>query len=245
MITRSKIPEWLVTRPIAHRGLHSGHEIPENSLAAFEQAVINNHPIELDVQILKDGELAVFHDRDLKRVCGSDKLLKFETSSSVKEFKLYNTSERIPLFSEVLRLIAGRVPILIEVKNFNWPGKPEENLLKLLRNYVGEYAVQSFNPFTPMWFRKFAPDIITGQLATGVDYHDVESYRLFAMKYLLVIGIGRPDFIGYDIECIPNFPSRAVRKLGYPVLTWTVRNDAQMQRAQEHCDNLIFENITP
>ncbi len=244
MISRRKIPDWLVSRPIAHRGLHNGKLTPENSMNAFEAAALAGHPIELDVHLLSDGGIAVYHDRSLERICGADKLIKHETSGSIKNYRLYDTDQKIPLFTEALELIAGRVPILIEIKNFNWPGKPEENIVKILRGYKGDYAIQSFNPFTPRWFQKNAPDIIRGQLATGIDYHDVEWYRVQAMKYLLVIGISLPDFIGYDIDSIPNFPTRIARKLGYPLLTWTVRNAEQRRRAGEHCDNFIFENIS-
>ncbi len=244
MIFRRNIPEWLTSRPIAHRGLHQGKEIPENSIASFELAIEKGHPIELDIHILKDNSIAVFHDRDLLRLCGKDLLLKHQTAVSIKEYFLCDTNQKIPLLSEVLNLVSGKVPLLIEIKNFNWPGRMEEQVLKVLRDYKGEFAVQSFNPFTPRWFRKNAPEIFTGQLATGVDYHEVEWWRHMATKYLLVTLVSRPDFIGYDIESIPNLPTRIVKKLGIPLLAWTVRNEEQRSRAALHCNNIIFENHT-
>ncbi|NUN09254.1 MAG: glycerophosphodiester phosphodiesterase [Ignavibacteriaceae bacterium] len=245
MIFKNKSPEWLTRRPIAHRGLHNGEGIPENSLAAFQKAIENDYPIELDVQLLRDGTPVVFHDKNLSRLCGKDGLIRAQDSLSVKDYSLCDTSEKIPLLGEVLELVGGKVPILVELKNFSWPGEAEKRTAAMLNGYRGEFAVQSFNPFSVRWFRINEPSFCIGQLATAIDYHDVDKLRLFALRYLIVTLLSIPDFIGYDINCIPNLPTRIVKSLGVPLLAWTVRSREQYERGKRFCDNIIFEGLYP
>lgn len=214
-------------------------------MLSFEKAVKQGLPIELDIQNLSDGSLAVFHDRSLLRLCGEDSLIKNKDRKTIKNLSLLGTSERIPLLSEVLEIVNGKVPLLIEIKNFGWPGETEKQTAAILKPYKGEFAVQSFNPFSIRWFRLNAPDFCRGQLATAIDYHDVDYLRLLALRYLAVSFISMPDFIGYDIDCIPNFPAKIVKRLGLPLLAWTVSRPDQLEKARLYCDNIIFENINP
>src|SRR5262249_33362041 len=122
-----RLPSWLLTEPIAHRGYHSNDSaIPENSLAAFRNAMDNNFPIEFDIKILADGKAAVFHDSSLKRMCGIDRPISGVSSTELKNFNLLHSKEKIPLLSEVLQMINGKVPLLIETKNFGRVGAFEK-----------------------------------------------------------------------------------------------------------------------
>ena len=157
---------FLESNLIAHRGFFdNANGIPENSMIAFERAIENSYIIELDVHLLKDGKIVVFHDDNLGRMTGVDKKIKDCTYEDIKNLRLLKTNEKIPLFEDVLRLVDGRVAILIELKYDVKVGLLEQKILPMLHKYTGKYAVQSFNPMTIMWFRKNAPQIIRGQLA--------------------------------------------------------------------------------
>ena len=153
--------EWLDKYPIAHRGYHN-KENPENTLAAFQLALDNNYAIELDIQFTKDYQIVVFHDDNLKRLCGIDKKVCEFTYDELKEFKINNTEHTIPLFIDVLNLVDGKTPIVVEMKSTKYgndilPGKAYE----LLREYNGDYAVQSFDPFLVKWYKDFQPHVYT------------------------------------------------------------------------------------
>ena len=150
----------------AHRGLHKKDKtVPENSLAAFERASSYGYGIELDVQLSKDGQVVVFHDDTLNRVCGVDSRVDEKTYDELSKISLCGTTQTIPLFSEVLKTVRGRGPLIVELKN----GKRNEELCEktyaLLEKYSGEYCIESFNPFIVRWFKKNAPEVIRGQLA--------------------------------------------------------------------------------
>lgn len=226
--------EWITTRPIAHRGLHRGTAVPENSLAAFEAAIAAHHPIELDVQLLADGHLVVFHDRDLKRLTGQKGRIADQSLGTLQQFRLYDTDQVIPSLAEALACIDGRVPLLIELKNEKKVGSPEQALLKTLAGYRGEFAVQSFNPRSLQWFRHQAPDIVRGQLATKP--------QQFLRSTLLLTWASAPQFISYNVKALPTLPTTLARQyFNLPLLAWTVRSRADCDRACQHADNYIFD----
>lgn len=239
--------DWVVSRPIAHRGLHNSFSIPENSIKAFEAAIEKNYPIELDIHLLADGELAVFHDKNLKRMTGISGLISEQSSLTIKKFKLLETDQFIPLIDEAFELINGKVPILIEIKNDGAVGELEQNLFNKLSSYSGEYAVQSFNPFVMSWFKKNASHIIRGQLSTDFKYENLEFYKKFLLRYLLMNWASSPHFVGYDIRCLPSFfPVTIMRKVfGVPFVAWTIRTEEEKIKALKYADNIIFENIHP
>ena len=132
---------------IAHRGFFDNKKgIPENSMLAFQRAIDNDYTIELDVHILKDGKVIVFHDDNLKRMTGEDKLIKDCDYEEIEKLRLLGTNQKIPLFEEVLSLVDGKVALLIELKYDVKVGRLEKELIKILKNYKGKYAVQSFSP---------------------------------------------------------------------------------------------------
>lgn len=137
---------------IAHRGLHS-ELVPENSLTAFRLAVEKCLSIELDVRLTKDCRIVVFHDNDLMRMCGIEGKVFDYTYEQLSAFKLKNSDEKIPLLSEVLKTVDGKVPLLIELKGGAPFGELESRVDHMMKKYKGEFAVQSFNPFSVMWFR--------------------------------------------------------------------------------------------
>lgn len=234
---------WLVEYPIAHRGLHTD-EMPENSLGAFQNAIDNGYPIELDVHLTCDGTVVVFHDDSLARVTNKDGYVKNLTKDTLKDYSLFGTKYTIPTFKEVLDLVDGQVPILIEVKNTGKVGELESALLKILKDYTGEYAIQSFNPYVLEWFKKNAPQIARGQLAGYFKGEKLSFIKKFALKRMLLNKkISCPDFISYDARNVPN---RFVNKYkNLPLLVWCVRSQDEYLKKVKYCDNIIFENFEP
>ena len=228
---------------IAHRGAHNiNKNIPENSVKAFKEAIKNNYIIELDVHMLKDNNVVVFHDDNLKRMTGVNKKIKDVTYEEVKKLKLQNTDNYIPLFKDVLNLIDGKVPIIIELKYDVKCGKLEKEVIEILKNYNGKYVVKSFNPFTVYWFKKNYPDIIRGQLSCNFKSEKINFIKKFFCKHMLFNFITKPDFISYGVKSLPNKKVEKYRK-NILVLGWTIRNKEDLAKAKKYCDNYICENF--
>ncbi len=235
---------WFSDRPIAHRGAHRGTEIPENSLAAFEEAIRLNHPIELDIYKLVDQNIAVFHDETLKRVTGVEGKIFDRSASDLPQLKLFGTDQTIPLIDQVFDLVQGKVPILIEIKEQAIAGQIEPLLWQKLSKYTGEYAIQSFNPNTLAWFRKNAPTVIRGQLSGNFNGETLEWYKKVILENLLLNGLSQPHFISYDLKALPNLPTAIARTLfKLPLIAWTIRTQADREKAAQVADNIIFDEI--
>jgi glycerophosphoryl diester phosphodiesterase len=232
-------------RNIAHRGLHSEDgSVPENSLAAFRLAVENGYGMELDVQLSKDGRVVVFHDDTLDRVCGVHARVDELDWSELEKLSLRGTVERIPLFSEVLELVAGREPIIVELKT----GKRNKELcrktLDMLEAYDGETCVESFNPFIVAWFGRHARKMLRGQLSQPPeDYrkgHGMNAATSFILGCTLFNFLARPGFIAYKIGPRP-LPVRFAEKLGAMKVGWTSRDPS----SENGRDVVIFEFYRP
>lgn len=233
---------WLCTTPIAHRGLHNSN-MPENSLAAFENAASNGFPIELDIQLIDDGTVVVFHDYHLKRMTLSDGYTSNLTKDKLLDLHLLSSDYTIPTFEKVLEVINGKVPLLIEVKNEGKVGTLEQKAIDMLASYNGEFAVQSFNPYSMEYFKKNASGIIRGQLASVMTKKDLAgAIKRYMFNSLKVTKISSPDFISYNADCLPN---KKVARLALPTLAWTIRSNAEMERVAPLSDNIIFENFIP
>lgn len=226
----------LIAKPFAHRGLH-GAGIVENSRAAFEAAIRIGHGIELDVQASADGQAIVFHDYKLERLTGRDGLVVAHKASELARLRLLGTEETIPTLGEILTLIAGRAPLLIEVKT------PERDVAGLSRSvaaalsfYAGPVGVMSFNPEVGRWFARNAPARLRGLVVT-------ESGRRWRGLYErpLALRRSRADFLAYDLRDLPSRFATAQRLNGLPVLTWTCRTMADRARAAEHASQIIYE----
>ena len=240
------IPSWISHTPVAHRGLHDlAQGRPENSRAAFAAAIDAGYAIECDVRLSRDGQVMVFHDADLKRLCGRDGLLKDHDAATLAEFTLLGTRETVPTLLDLLTMTAGRVPLLIEVKNYNDApvGPLEEAVQSLLDRYQGPFAVQSFNPNTVAWFADHAPHYIRGQIACPIaDMGKTLSPLGKAwLWWRLRQGHGAPDFVAYDVNHLPSPLTQRARAANRPVLTWTVKTQDALARARQHADNIIFE----
>ncbi len=238
---------WLVELPIAHRGLHDKNT-PENSLAAFSKAIEKGYAIELDVQLISDGTPAIFHDDSLSRMTGNDGYVKFLNKNDLKVLRLKGTKEHIPTLEEVLKFVDGRTPILIEIKNGSTRvGKLEQKVIDLLKNYKGEYAVQSFNPLSLGYFKNHAPQILRGQLSgsyKGEDFSGVSPLKKFILKRMMLNQtISEPNFINYEAKTLPNRYVKKYKEI--PLLAWVVTSKEEYMKVVKYCDNIIFEDFTP
>jgi glycerophosphoryl diester phosphodiesterase len=239
--------DWLLIRPIAHRGFYDNTPAyPENSLAAFERAVKSGYPIDLDVRLLKDSEVVVFHDRSLERMTKNKKMIKDCDSDQIQQIRLLESQQTIPLFSDVLDLVAGQVPLIIEVKNEDYRVGPlEKALWQRLSSYKGNYAIVSFNPLALKWFRKNAPQVIRGQLSSDFYGVDFPLFAKFLLRNLFLNFVSRPDLVLYDIRCLPYWAATRIKKKGLPLLGWTATNQEDHIKAMKFCDNVIFEGYQP
>jgi glycerophosphoryl diester phosphodiesterase len=229
-VVSCRIPYRLLSVPIAHRGLHCGPDAPENSLPAFERAVELGLPIELDVQLLCDGTVAVFHDSTLERMTGKPGLVTDVTAPDLEKLCLLGTTFNIPTLKQTLDLVCGQVPMLIELKTNRAPGPLEQAVCAELAGYAGEFAIQSFNQPTIAWFQQHQPTVCRGQLSGGK--HGLPGFEESV-----------PDFIGYQFSALPNADVSAKRTAGTPVLAWTISSSLEAQHASRHADNIIFEGF--
>lgn len=233
----------------AHRGLHQGRRIPENSLKAFHLALEKGYGIELDVRLTKDGVPVVFHDDNLKRMCGIDKDVIELSYEEIKALRLYDTDERIPHLQEVLDLVDGKVPLIVELKIFD----DEKNQCKIiapcLDRYKGVYCIESFNPRVLIWYKKHRPHVIRGQLATKNVYDNPnlkERLINLLLRNLMLNFLTEPDFIAYNYK-YSHFFSFTLCRLVYRPLTiaYTITSQKQLDRYRKRFQLFIFENFTP
>ena len=232
---------WFCKYKLAHRGLHN-ETYPENSIGAFENAMNHGFAIELDVRLLKDNTVVVFHDDNLYRMCGENIELKDLTLAELEKYKLYKTNYTIPTLQEVLDLINGKTPIMIELKPLRAKERLHEKVYNIIQNYSGDLAVKSFNPYTILWFKKHAPNVLRGMLSSFFDGNYLPWIYKVVLKNLYFFGLIKPDFISYNID---NLPNKYVSSKKVPVLAWTIRSKEQEEKALEIADNVIFENYIP
>ncbi|NMB98182.1 MAG: glycerophosphodiester phosphodiesterase [Clostridiaceae bacterium] len=231
----------------AHRGLHDLNAgIPENTIPAFEKAVEMKFGIELDVHISKDEQVIVFHDDTLKRACGVDKEVSSMTYDMLKTYNLFNTDTQIPLFKEVLDLVSGKVPIIIELKSCCNIEKLCTAVSNILDNYNGLYCIESFDPRIVKWFRINRSEVSRGQLSTSLYKSNLSLPVAFAITNLLTNVITRPHFIAYDFNSRQNLSFLICRKLFKAnTVAWTIRNRNDLDKAKNLFDTFIFESFIP
>ena len=227
----------------AHRGLHDGTRA-ENSLSAFAAAVDAGYGIELDVRLSSDGELVVFHDDTLERMTGEEGRVDARTLVELKSLRLGNTEDRIPTFSEVLSLVDGRVPLLVEIKEDAFKYAVTEKTVEMLRSYQGEYIIESFNPLAVWRVKKLMPEAIRGQLADN--FLKQKKYRkpmYFLLEFFMLNFLASPDFIAFNHEESSALGFR-MQKLFRPALfAWTVRSVEAEKRARKNgFIGIIFED---
>lgn len=236
-------------RPYAHRGLYTkNQQVPENSLPAFRLAAEQGYAVELDVQLSADGEVVVFHDDTLNRACFPDRADPVRVDSlpwsALKALSLFSTDHRIPLFSEVLAAVGGRVPLLVELKTGPRNRELCEKTAALLQTYEGPACIESFDPRIVAWFRRQEPDILRGQLAETPDRYVRDEKRNPAVAFLLgntlMNVLSRPQFIAHRIG--PRSPGvRLAEAMGALRFRWTSREAGDAPDA----DAVIFEHYRP
>jgi glycerophosphoryl diester phosphodiesterase len=234
---------WLETKGIAHRGFHNNIDAPENSIKAFERAIEFGYAIELDIHILLDNNIVVFHDDNLIRLTGIDKLIEDCTYDEISNLNLQDSQEKIPLFKDVLTLVDGKVELLIELKNRGKVGRLEKKTYDLLKQYRGEYAIQSFNPYSVGWFYNNAPSVIRGQLSGSYRKEKLSMVTKFLLKNLLLNSVSKPNFINYEIKYLDSFPLKLQKLRGKLILGWTAKSEEEYKEALHYCNNAVFEGF--
>ncbi len=226
-------------RNFAHRGLHTKDGVtPENSLPAFKAAATLGYGVELDVHLSKDGQVVVFHDDTLKRLCGVDDKIENLTYNNLCKLKLAGTDHKIPLLSEVMDELDG-VPIILEIKRGAHNKELCEKTLGYIDSYKGAVCVESFDPTIVRWFKKHAPDILRGQLSAE-KLEGQPKALAFALSHLLLNFLSRPNFVAYGIGKKP-LSVRLCELMGAMKVTWT-SHDAKNEK---NSDAVIFEHYLP
>jgi len=230
----------------AHRGLHTeDQKIPENSIPAFKEARAGGYGVELDVQLSKDGQVVVFHDDDLKRVCGIDALVNSKDWNELAALQLFDTQEHIPLFTDVLEVLDD-TPVIVELKSAG-PNNTKlcEETLKILNKQGKQWCIESFDPRIVAWFRKNAPDVLRGQLSSPPkDMTGISTVNKILLGNLLANFMSRPHFIAYS-----NSPHPLTVKLCYAMkpikVIWTVLPAHDIKKCEKLNDTIIFQYYKP
>jgi glycerophosphoryl diester phosphodiesterase len=241
---RHKSIELIKGKFIAHRGLHSLTEnTPENSLPAFKQAVELGYPIEIDIHLTLDGQIVVFHDDTLDRMCGVSGRVEEKTLPELKALRLGNTNYEIPTLEECLQTVNGKVPLLIEFKCVSLKCAPLcKKADEILRGYSGSYLIQSFYPTVLRWYKKHRRDVCRGQLAESFKNASFEKKMSGNMLFNF---LGRPDFVSYKHTDAKNISRCFVTKLGaYPV-GWTFQSQDELNKNGKYFNTYIFEQFLP
>jgi len=229
---------------IAHRGLHKADKtVPENSLAAFKAAVAGGYGVEFDVHITKDGHIVVFHDDDTRRMCGVNASVEELSLSELQKLYLAGSEERIPSLGEVLSVIDGQVPIILEIKRGSRNTELCRRVYEMLMCYKGEVCVESFDPFIVRWWYKNAPEIMRGQLSAHPRKLEEATSRFnaFLVGCCLSNFLCRPNFIAYNLDGGKPFTVKLAEKMGAMKTCYTSRGYA----AEEENDCVIFEFYRP
>ncbi len=253
MIGEPNAPDWLVRRPIAHRGLHDrGSGVIENSLSAARAAIAGRYAIECDVQLTADGEAVVFHDFTLDRLTGACGSVIGRRAAELGDVALAGSpGDRVPTLGALLALIDGRVPLVCEVKSrFDGDLRLADRVAALAAGYGGPLAVKSFDPAVVAHLRGSGLPNPLGIVAEAA-YDDPEWAALTAevragLAALAHVGDTRPDFLSWRVHDLPHAAPQLFRSaLGRPVMAWTVRQADQRQRAARWADQMVFEGSAP
>lgn len=218
---------------IAHRGLHN-KLVKENTLLAIDRAIVKNVPVEFDITMTKDKKIVLCHDSYIKN--NNNKFIISQTSFS----KLKRICHELVTLEEVLNFVDGKVPLLIELKPYNKGNTLEKEVVKLLDNYKGFFALQSFNPFSLLWLKKNRDNYIRGQLLTN-NYHYNFLVNII-YEHMLFNRFTKPDFICYNIKGLPNKKIEKFKDKKM-VIGWTIRSKKELEKYRNYCDNFICENV--
>lgn len=235
----------------AHRGIHNNNNRinPENSLLSFEMAIEMNFGIELDVQVTKDNIPLVFHDKSLFRICGLKGEIKDLTYNDLKKLKLFNTNQHIPTLKEVLELVDGKVPLIVEIKNETANLGELKYIAEILDSYNGFYSIESFNPLVLIWYKKNRPHIMRGQLTSYFRKDNcsfLKKVRNFVLENLMMNFWAKPDFIVLNYK-YKNMTSFKICKCLYRPLTisYTIKSQTSLNENKADFDLFIFDSFIP
>ncbi|MCR4940126.1 MAG: hypothetical protein K5930_08490 [Treponemataceae bacterium] len=233
----------------AHRGYHDKPRIPENSIAAFKRAIERGWGMEFDVHLLKDASLMVFHDELLKRCTGAEGYLEDLTLDEAKTLRLEGSEEQIPSFDEVLELVDGKVPLIIELKSFRGNYKSLASaVMTRLDSYKGSFCIESFDPRCVLAVKKLRPDVMRGQLAQDFIKRpeNLPSWQRGLLTRLSFGVLTKPDFIAYKYEDRNVKACRhTVDKKGAQEFSWTIASKADFDECKRCGSIPIFERFDP
>jgi glycerophosphoryl diester phosphodiesterase len=246
------VPDWLTERPIAHRGLHDrARDRIENSRAAAESAIVHGFAIECDVRLSADGEAIVFHDSTLERLTLRRGPLAELTTAQLGSVFLRGSDETIPSLPDLLSVVSGRVPLIVEIKSrFDGDLRLARRTARILEDYEGPVALKSFDPAVVALLREIAPERprgIVGQAVYAGEWcAGLSAGQRHVLTDLLHYADSLPDFLSWrvgDLYSAAPYLCRAAA--GLPVLAWTVRTDEERHHARRHADQMIFEGFVP
>ncbi len=227
-------------RFIAHRGLHKNKMIPENSMLAFKAAIEKNYAIEFDINITKDNQIVVFHDDDLNRLCNKKENIEDVSYDFLKDLNLYESNEKIPLLKELLDEVAGKIPLIIEIKKHKNIGLLENILLEMLKEYKGEYFICSFEKDILLWLEKNKPKEIRGLIFESLPIKFKKYEKIaFLYKYFK----SKADFISLEDKLIDSSIYDFCKKKELDILVWTIKDKKSFQNIDKKVSAVIFENF--
>lgn len=241
---------WLTERPIAHRGYHdrAAGRI-ENTLSAARAAIDRGFPVECDVHLTRDDAVVVFHDEMLDRLSDAAGPVRGKSLAQLRSVRLLGTDDTIPTLPEICEIVAGRVPLIVEIKSLT-SGEPNlaKRVAETLSGFPGPFAVMSFDPKVLNIIRPLAPALPLGMLAYRFDSDDsrhLSPLARLALRHLMLAPFTRPDFIAYEVSALPANAPLLLRHIGLPLLTWTVRTREERLIADRYADQMIFEGFDP
>ncbi len=247
-VRRSSLLRRISSKHFAHRGLFDASiGVPENSMAAFRRALEHGFGFELDVRLTKDGKLVVMHDNATLRMTGVNKLVSECTYEQLSKFRLGGTSEKIPLFSEVLSLVNGKQTLIVEIKTNKDCNKVCRAVAEQLDRYKGDFVVESFDPTAVRWFKKNRPHYVRGQLITRFSRDGKKKFFADIAECMLLLNVlGRPDFIAVNVLDV-NMPGAWLNRVlfGAKEFRWTVKTQEDFDAALKSNSITIFEGFIP
>jgi len=243
--------DWLIERPIAHRGLHdAARGVVENSPEAIERACAEGYSVEFDIRETADGQAAVYHDASLERLTDCSDAVKDHSLAELETVGYRGSSDTITGLRATLDQIGGRVPAVIEIKT-DWTGGStlERHVADVLSQYGGKVGVMSFDPAAIATFRTFDParprGIVACAFSDAANWPELTPRQRWGLRHFTHFGATRPQFISYDANDLPSWTTIAARLIGMPVITWTIRSEAQRATALRWSDQVTFEGFEP
>jgi glycerophosphoryl diester phosphodiesterase len=239
--------DWLIARPVAHRGLHDQKTVIENTPSAFAAAIAGHYGIECDLQISADGEAMVYHDDALDRLTEGHGRLDATTTAELKRVAFKATGDRMITLGELCDLVAGRATLVIELKSrFDGDRRLVSRAASVLSGYRGPAAVMSFDPALIVDLRATAPQLPRGMVAETHGWGEVAAAPKRAIMYFAQMVSARPQFIAYALRDLPAlWPAVARSVLRLPLLAWPVRSADDQRKAARYADQMIFEGFRP